>query len=77
LLSAWTPPTSPFDRARSRWTTWSAFLSDYESIRADLLARHPDVVPFAELVRRVARRDGVDALDGMTFDDVVDKREGS
>jgi hypothetical protein len=37
--TAWTPPTNEFDRSRSHWQTWEAYLSDWAAVRAEALPK--------------------------------------
>ena len=64
VILGWSPPRTAEERAVAYWQSWSAFLADYECIRADLLAIDPSgAIPFAEEARQHAAEHGVAALD--------------
>jgi len=51
FVAGWHPPTSAFERSRSRWATWEEFDSEYAAVREEFLAQEwaqTDEVPFAE-----------------------------
>ena len=64
FLSGWRPPDTEPDPVWERWADWPEFISDYQTIRAELIARFrphgPE--PFAERALRVRKCYGLEAL---------------
>ena len=63
FLAGWQPPTTDFERERSPWDSWQAYLADWESVRddyfhdANTLWRY-ERTPVAELLYRRFGTDG-------------------
>lgn len=73
FLAGWHPPTSACDRQKfPRWLTWAAYLSDYLTVRDDLIAQFGERTGpadfFAERAHRFATDCGLAALDAAPYD---------
>ena len=68
FLTAWEP------RQGERWGSWPEYLDAYEAVREEFLDRHPRKrdgrLPFAERVRRLAKKHGRAALHGATYQEL-------
>src|SRR5262245_28954614 len=55
FLGGWHVPQGEFERSRSHWQTWQAYMSDWIAIRDEALTVEPFTgdVPFAERVLRL------------------------
>ena len=69
LLTRWRPPADAWEETRSQWRTWAEFLNDYESVRDEFLAEHPQLhdgrAPFAERARVYAEQHGIARLEAL------------
>lgn len=78
FVLCWSPPQSDFDRARSQWDTWLAYVEAYQPVRGEVLTRYGDRlraqgrVPFAERVLAFAEHEGAEALASATYEVVSD-----